>query len=300
MMYKQNLTLKNFRRINEVTSLTSFTLLRQISSDSSCCRLDHMDLKNSSVLGLMAFSSVVPGCNQLNTLVPPSPAVATKKHKEHFPSRPIFPLFGWCIAGYCGKIVVHHGRLKDHLCSLYVCLFQHTVTVTANILLCIVYIGVSVKQYNHQRLPLRDKLSALSSTFSFFKSHPISSKNYLPLCLAKVTSYRCLKLFTNLHNLPSKFSHSFSSSCPVAVSHLSIWLYCPPWLPEVLLCRSISVNLQKTCRNSDKNELRLQAVSVTISSNENKLSLSEPAPSVDIKDNSKEIKTRFFHMIIHL
>lgn len=84
MMYKQNLTLKNFQRINEVTSLTSFTLLRQISSNSSCCCLDHMNLKNCSVLGLMAFSSAVPGCNQLNTLVPPSPTVATKKHKEHF------------------------------------------------------------------------------------------------------------------------------------------------------------------------------------------------------------------------
>ena len=39
----------------------------------------------------------------------------------------------------------------------------------------------------------------------------------------------------------------------------------------------------------DRNELRFQAVSVTVSNNENKLALSEPAPSVDIKDHSKEI-----------
>lgn len=56
-----------------------------------------------------------------------------------------------------------------------------------------------------------------------------SNRLYLWLCI--VASYRWLNFFF--------------SSYPVAMSHLNYWLHHSPRLPEIVLCRSISVSFQK-------------------------------------------------------
>lgn len=76
---------------------------------------------------------------------------------------------------------------------------------------------------------------------------PLEGASWSLIGLA-LTSVFPSQLLINLHKLSPKTSAVFktSVSCPVIVSSLTCWLHCPPELPELLLCLSVSIISQKT------------------------------------------------------
>lgn len=84
-------------------------------------------------------------------------------------------------------------------------------------------------------------------TFSSFDSHPVSSQlfcsNSLSVCPGEVTSYRCLKLLTNSHNLASKSGHA-------SLELLAILLHLHPHDHQRYW--SMSVNLSKKVQRYER------------------------------------------------